>query len=257
MLIENNKNLKMPSKEKSNEIDKRYILALMQVVGPLISLWAIFAYGSLVWVPVVLVMFFLMKCVGVTITYHRILSHSTHKMNPIVEAVCTFLGLHGTYSSPIDFAAGHTLHHKHADTPKDPHGPHHMGWKVVFPIFWDTGGPTGGDLRTVVRLMRNKITLFFHRNFWILLPIPYLLLLFSPQLFFFGYFVPATLSIWASAYAVFNHDEDGPVNKGFLYGVVTGGEHAHLWHHTNPGDTSGEGWLNTVATFIAKKRGAL
>lgn len=244
----------MSLRSSQNKIDKRYILALMQVVGPPISLWAIFAYGSLVWIPVVIVMFFLMKCVGVTITYHRILGHSTHKMHPIVEAICTFLGMCGTYSSPIDYCASHTLHHKYADTDKDPHGVSQMGWKVMFPILWDTGGPSGGDIRTVVRLMRNKITLFYHKNFWFVLFIPYLLLLISPQVFFFVYFVPSSIAQWAGSYATLNHDKDGPLDRGLIYSLITGGEHKHVWHHNNPGDTSGEGWLNTVANLIANKR---
>ena len=235
-------------------IDKRYALTVMQLIGPPVALWAIYMYATLPWLLVSIAMFMLIKTIGVTITYHRIHGHNTHKMHPIVESVCTFLGLHGTYSSPIDYCASHAFHHKYADTEKDPHSVKHMGWKVMFPILWDTGGPTGGDLRTVVRLMRNKITLFFHRNHFLLLAVPYLLLFVSVELFFFGYFIPASAAQWAGSYATLNHDNDGPIDRGFIYSLVTGGEHKHVWHHNNPGDTSGEGWLNTVANMIARKR---
>lgn len=235
-------------------IDKRYILTAMQLFGPPIVLWAIYMYATLPWLALSLVMFLIIKTIGTTVTYHRIHGHNTHKMNPIVEYVCTFLGLHGTYSSPIDYCAAHALHHKYADTEKDPHSVKHMGWKVMFPIFWDTGGPTGGDLRTVVRLLRKDTTRFFHRHHFVLLALPYLLLFVSAELFFFAYFIPSVSSIWAGALGTLNHDEKGPYDRGLLYSLLTGGEHKHLWHHNNPGDTSGEGWLNVVANLVAEKR---
>tara|TARA_R110000822_G_scaffold5031_5_gene21782 strand:+ start:4483 stop:5238 length:756 start_codon:yes stop_codon:yes gene_type:complete len=235
-------------------IDKRYLLTAMQLLGLPIALYAVIAYGTIAWLSISFVIFMLMNVLGGTIAYHRIHCHSTHKMHPVVEFVCTFLGLHATYSSPIDFAAIHVAHHKYSDTEKDPHSFKHMGFKTFFPILWDTGGPMGGDLRTVVRLMRNKITLFFHRNHFILLAAPYLLLFISIELFFFAYFVPTVTATLSTGYSTFNHNKNGPYDRGLLYSLATGGEHRHVWHHNNPGDTSGEGWLDTVINIIAKKR---
>jgi fatty-acid desaturase len=238
-------------------IDKRYVLTAMQLLGPPIAVYAIYMYGSLPWLSVSFIIFMLMNVLGGTIAYHRIHCHSTHKMNPIVESICTFLGLHATYSSPIDYAAIHVAHHKYSDTEKDPHSFKHMGLKTFFPILWDTGGPTGGDLRTVVRLMRNKITLFFHRNYFFLIAAPYLLLFISAEVFFFIYFIPTVAATLSTAYSTFNHDKYGPYDRGLLYSLATGGEHKHVWHHNNPGDTSGEGWLDIVINMVAKKRDKL
>jgi fatty-acid desaturase len=235
-------------------IDKRYALTAMQVLGPPIALWAIYVYATLPWLLVSLIMFMLIKTIGTTITYHRIHGHNTHKMHPAVEWICTFLGLHGTYSSPIDYCAAHTLHHKYADTEKDPHSVKHMGWKVMFPIFWNFGFAPGSYQKSVIGLMRNKTVMFFHRNHFVLLALPYLLLLVSAELFFFAYFIPSVSSIWSGALGTLNHDENGPYDRGMLYSLMTGGEHKHVWHHSNPGNTSGEGWLDTVANLVARKR---
>jgi len=191
---------------------------------------------------------------GVSAGLHRYFAHNQFTASKTYEIVALYLAMLAGSRSPLGWIGAHRIHHQYSDTEKDPHSVKHMGWKVMYPILWDTGGPTGGDLRTVVRLMRNKIALFFHRNHFVLLAIPYLLLFVSVELFFFGYFIPASASQWAASYATLNHDENGPVDRGLLYSIFTGGEHKHIWHHNNPGDTSGEGWLNTVANMIAKKR---
>lgn len=238
-----------------HKIDRRYALTAVQLLGPFVALWGLITYSTPIWIAVALVMFFLMRTVGGVVTYHRIHSHRTHQMSPPVEFICTALGFYGSFTSPVEFCATHNNHHKYVDTEKDPHPHTLIGWRTLFPILWNESTPSHGDVRTVVRLRKNKITNFFYQYFWPLTFAPLLLLLISPQVFFFVYFIPFTLSIWSAAYATFNHDEDGAMNRGFWYGIVTGGEHMHKWHHDHPYSTEGEGWLNTVANLVARKRG--
>lgn len=236
-----------------SKIDKRYFLFGAQITTPFIAIWALLYYGFSVWLLASLVVFFLMRCVGSVITYHRVLGHRTHIMHPVVEAICTAFGFFGSLSSPVEFCASHTNHHKFVDTEKDPHPVKYLGWKTMFPIFWNESGPDGGDIRTVVRLRRNKIAYFFHRYHWMLLPLPLLLLLISVKVFMFFYLIPLALTLWSLSLSTLNHDKNGPKDMGTLYGILTAGEHKHVWHHTNPHDTSGEGWLDTVASLIAKR----
>lgn len=236
------------------KFDRRYALTTVQLLGPFISIWALIAYGTWWLIGLSLIMFFLMRTVGSVITYHRIHGHRTHVMNPTMEFICTALGFYGTFTSPVEFCAQHVSHHKYADTDKDPHPHMILGWKTLFPILWNNSGPESGDIRTVVRLRRNKITNLFYEHFWIMVSLPLILLVISPVLFFFGYLIPFTLSVWSAAISTFNHDENGPKNMGMLYGIITGGEHMHKWHHDHPYDTSGEGWLDKVINLIAKKR---
>ena len=234
----------------AHQIDRRYVLTAVQLFSPVVALWAILTYSSPMLLFVSAVMFFLMRTVGGVITYHRIHSHRTHKMHPIMEFIGTSLGFYGSFTSPVEFCATHNNHHKYVDTEKDPHPYILKGWKTMFPILWNDSTPTSGDLRTVVRLRKNKIANLYYEHFWIMIALPLLLLLISTEAFLFVYFVPFTMSIWSASISTLNHDQNGPKNMGFLYGIISGGEHYHKWHHDNPGDTSGEGWLNTIIKLI-------
>ena len=236
------------------KFDRRYALTVMQILGPLVTIWALITYATVPLILLTILMLFLMRTVGGVITYHRIHAHGTHKMHPVVEFIGTSLGFYGTFTSPVEFCAQHITHHKYADTVDDPHSSKHLGWKTLFPILWNNSGPEAGDIRTVVRLRRNKISNLYYEHFWIMITLPALLFLISPQIFLFGYFIPFTLSIWSAALSTLNHDETGPKNMGFWYGILSGGEHMHKWHHNNPHDTSGEGWLDVLINILAKKR---
>lgn len=172
-------------------------------------------------------------------------------MHPVVEFLSTGLALYGSLTSPIEYCAVHTNHHKFTDTDKDPHPHHLIGWKTLFPQLWINSGPKDGDVRTVVRLRKNPISMFYYKYYWYVLSLPLLLLFVSPELFLFGFAIPATASVWSASYSTFNHNETGPVDRGFWFGILTGGEHKHVWHHNNPQSTEGEGWLNTIINLIA------
>jgi stearoyl-CoA desaturase (Delta-9 desaturase) len=233
------------------KIDRRKVLLLAQVITPFLLVWALIYYATIYWVLASFLVFSLLRGIGLTITYHRILTHNTHRMHPIVEFVGTSLGFYGSLSAPMAFCATHNTHHRYVDTEKDPHPNKIIGWKAIFPLFWNGDAPTYGyDLRTVARLKKNKNVMFFERYYWFLLPLPFLLLLISVEAFLFLYLVPLSLSLIGLAFSVFNHDENGPKTMNWLFGLITMGEHKHEWHHNNPGDTSGEGLLNTVVELI-------
>lgn len=234
------------------KIDRRYILATSQIILSLIGIWGLLVYSTWYLILLSLMVFFLMRVVGAVITYHRIHSHRTHTMHPVVEFICTAFGFYGYLISPVEFAALHTHHHKYNEKDGDPH-PSTLGWKRMFPVFWEKSGRSAGDIRTVVRLRRNKITNFFYKYFWFLVPLPLLLLLISVPVFLFGFVIPSALSMWSSSYSTLNHDANGAKNMGFVFGILSGGEHMHKWHHEHPYDTSGEGWLNVIINLIAKR----
>ncbi len=71
---------------------------------------------------------------GVTVGYHRLLSHRTFKCAKFVEYFFVFAGYLAFEGSPIWWTAIHRAHHRHVDTPLDPHSPRYglwhsyMGW---------------------------------------------------------------------------------------------------------------------------------
>lgn len=239
---------------RKKKIDRRYLGFAVQVTAPFIALWMVWQYATWPLMILSLAVFFMMRCIGATIMYHRILSHNTHTMHPVVAFICTAFGFYGSLTAPVSFCAAHESHHKYSDTARDPHPPLLIGWRACFPLFWNGDKPTDGlDLRTIARLRRNKIANFFDKYYWYLIALPFLLLFVSPQAYMFGYFVPMAMAMAVIPLTTLNHDSNGPKNMGTLYGIITGGEHMHKWHHEHPYDTTGEGWLNTIICLIATK----
>jgi sn-1 stearoyl-lipid 9-desaturase len=71
---------------------------------------------------------------GITIGYHRLLSHRSFKCVKAVEYFFVLAGYLAYEGSPIWWAAIHRAHHRHVDTPLDPHSPRYgvmhsyFGW---------------------------------------------------------------------------------------------------------------------------------
>ena len=84
---------------------------------------------------------------GVTIGYHRLLTHRSFQTRKGLEDFWAILGSMSLQGSVMDWVADHRKHHAHTDTEGDPHSPHvghghglkglwhaHMGW-----LFTDQG----------------------------------------------------------------------------------------------------------------------
>lgn len=71
---------------------------------------------------------------GVTIGYHRLLSHRSFSCPKFVEYFWVLAGYLAFEGSPIWWATIHRAHHRYTDTPLDPHSPRyglkkaHVGW---------------------------------------------------------------------------------------------------------------------------------
>lgn len=232
-------------------MDKAKFLFVLQLILPLLALWAVIVYSSLSWLLVSVLVFFLFRCIGYTLTYHRVITHQTHVMHPVVEFLCLALGFYGSMSTPLEAASIHMNHHKYMDTERDPHSPKHIGWKAWFPMFWVDKDK--GDYKTIVRLSRNPRVMFFQKHYWLLMCVPLVLLLISLKAFLFLWLVPGAISLVTLSWSTFNHDADGPMNRGIIFGILTGGEHHHKWHHNHATNTSMEGFVDIILNIIARK----
>jgi stearoyl-CoA desaturase (Delta-9 desaturase) len=87
------------------------------------------------------VFFYLLTAVGVTVGFHRLLTHRSFQTYPQVERTFAVLGSMSVQGSVMDWVADHRKHHAHTDEEGDPHSPHvghgsglkglwhaHMGW---------------------------------------------------------------------------------------------------------------------------------
>ncbi|MBA3859745.1 MAG: acyl-CoA desaturase [Cyanobacteria bacterium PR.3.49] len=66
---------------------------------------------------------YVLHACGITIGYHRLLSHRAFSCPKPVEYFWVFLGLLAFEGSPIWWATIHRAHHRYTDMEKDPHSP--------------------------------------------------------------------------------------------------------------------------------------
>jgi stearoyl-CoA desaturase (delta-9 desaturase) len=89
-----------------------------------------------------LVLYVLTGGVGVTLCYHRLLTHSSFKTHRSVRYFLTLCGCLAMQGPPITWVAHHRLHHKESDMEPDPHSPVIISflWSHVLWLFWHTPG---------------------------------------------------------------------------------------------------------------------
>ena len=80
----------------------------------------------------------LLTGLGVTVGYHRMLTHRAFETHPVVKAILLILGSMAVEGPPVDWVANHVKHHANSDRPGDPHSPSegilhsHWGWLAHF-----------------------------------------------------------------------------------------------------------------------------
>jgi fatty-acid desaturase len=100
----------------------------LAVVALLPRFWSVPAVVSF------LVLYWLTACLGVTIGYHRLLSHRSFRVPQWLERFFATCGALSCQHGPIDWVGLHRHHHKFSDTDVDHHSSlrgfwwSHMGW---------------------------------------------------------------------------------------------------------------------------------
>lgn len=72
----------------------------------------------------ILAVLYVLTGFGVTIGFHRLLTHRAFQTYPWFERVFAVLGSLSVEGSVLDWVADHRKHHAHADQEGDPHSPH-------------------------------------------------------------------------------------------------------------------------------------
>jgi stearoyl-CoA desaturase (delta-9 desaturase) len=106
---------------------------------------------------------------GVTVGYHRMLTHRSFVPHPAIKAVLLVLGSMALEGDAVQWTATHTKHHAHADRAGDPHSPlegfvhAHLGW-----IFAETDAD---PRRYCKHLLQDRLVVFVSRThlLWVVL----------------------------------------------------------------------------------------
>jgi stearoyl-CoA desaturase (delta-9 desaturase) len=121
----------------------------------------------------IMVATYIVTGLGVTVGYHRLLTHRSFDAPPLVRSFLAVLGSMSVEGSVITWVANHRRHHAYADREGDPHSPHldegegltgvlrglwhaHMGWLFApersDPERWARDLHRDGAMRTIDRL---------------------------------------------------------------------------------------------------------
>lgn len=213
-------------------------ISALQIISSIITLGLLFLGFELEWWLLSVFVYFLTGCLGITITYHRYLTHKSFKMPRALEYLFSFFGAIGGTGSTIGWAAVHKAHHRYSDKVGDPHCPELIGPKMLLSNYeYDF------KLLHSRKLLHDKFHVMLHQYYYLILAVWALLLfLIDYRMFLFGFIVPAFLQIWASNISNYaNHlwgyknypTKDNSKNTWWV-SAMTWGEGWHNNHHAEP-----------------------
>ncbi len=151
----------------------------------LMNVGAVAAFWHLSWVglAILVVMHFVTACLGVTLCYHRLLTHGSMVVPTPLKYFFTMCGMIAAEGSPLFWVATHRKHHVLSDQEGDPHSPNDGFWWSHMLWFKPKEGP--GELEALLKrwapdMYKDPVQRFFH-NFFPVFPI-----LFGAVLYFGG-----------------------------------------------------------------------
>lgn len=219
---------------------------IISVIAPLIG--TVFAI-SLLWQSLVgwrdiaiMAGMYVMVALGITVGFHRMLTHRGFEAPVIVRFFWLALGSMALQGPALNWASDHIKHHAHTDTEEDPHSPlhgffhAHLGWLV-----------TGSMANPQVYgkwLLKDPVVMFVSRTWYVWVAL--------------GFFIPYLLGgwtglLWGGLVRIFllNHvtwsvnsvchtfggrmfESDDMSRNNWVVGLLAMGEGWHNNHHAFP-----------------------
>jgi sn-1 stearoyl-lipid 9-desaturase len=114
-----------------------------------------------------LALWFICGTIGITLCYHRLLTHRSFQTPKIVEYLLTVIGTLNWQGGPVRWVGTHRLHHRDSDQAGDPHSPEHgFTWShVLWTLHKD--GPGFRPYEAAKDLLRDPVTRGLDRFFYL------------------------------------------------------------------------------------------
>lgn len=139
------------------------ILHILALAAPFTFTWSGFV--------LFLVMIVLTASLGVTMGFHRLLTHQSFTTPKFIKYILTYFGCLALQGGPIQWVGTHRFHHKEVDKAEDPHSPlqgflwAHMLWN----FYKHPKLTTMNQLkRYALDLYRDPVLRFFEKSFFML-----------------------------------------------------------------------------------------
>ena len=128
--------------DDENSLGKQLVIlgtVLLPLAGLAGAIYMAFQYGMVSWLDVfMLIGGWYLTGMGITIGFHRMLTHRSFEAHPAVRWFWTVAGSLAVEGSPIDWCMVHRKHHRFSDHHGDPHSPHlhEGGFMETLQGFW-------------------------------------------------------------------------------------------------------------------------
>ena len=213
-----------------------------------------------------IIVYFFTGAIGMSGTYHRLLSHKSYQSSKMWEYFGSICGTLGGTGSTIAWCAVHREHHRFTDTAKDPHCPHHQGFfRVQFLSMFHQP-----HVRYVPDLLRNKFHTSLHKYYWLVHAIWAIsIFLIDPFAIIYLWLFPS-LILWHAGSSINtlshaigwqDHQTGDSSTNHWLTGIFVWGEGWHNNHHNSPANMQfGERWWQiditawVLKTFVVKSK---
>ena len=202
--------------------------------GQLISMFSIVpmvAYGTASQWVILFAMYFGIMTFGLTMGYHRYLSHGQFKCPKWFELVMLFFAHIMMVGPAILWVATHRAHHKYSDTDKDPHSPKYKGY--IYAHFLQVF--TEPNIKWSGRLLKDNLYRAQHRYYWeVIIVYATVLAIIDPFALVYAWLAPAGFAKLIGS-LVFSYSHRGGVpHSDLIVGLITFGEGFHEEHHISP-----------------------
>jgi len=222
----------------SKYIPDKWLLLALQIIAH-ISVLVLIVVGHWWQWCIVLFVYFLNGCIGMTMTYHKLLSHDSWpapKWFRYIGTLCATIGLTG---AAIPWVAIHREHHRYVDSDRDPHSPKHKGWFYAHYLSMFSKV----NIRYVGDLLRDPFMKWQHK-YYFLINFVYAAILYmiDPMAVIYAWLVPAAV-LWNAGSSIVTfahmygnndngHEYDARNNAPLAY--LVWGEGWHDNHHHKP-----------------------
>lgn len=176
--------------------------------------------------------------IGVECGYHRLFSHQAYRTGNFRKFIILYLGTLCGIGSSIAWVGVHRLHHRYADTDKDPHG-NLPAWRIWL-TFWREFTISPQSVRD---LITDRQHLFFHKHYFKILIGTYLIIgaLSSQALMFgvagasvFAIHVAGLVNILGHRSGERRYPTGDQSRNHMLLNLILAGNGLHNNHHAKP-----------------------
>ena len=218
------------------------VVPIVSVVVAMYLLWQQYVF----WTDIALFFgLYLLTGLGVTIGYHRMLTHQSFEAPDWFRGFLMICGCMAFQMQPITWAADHIKHHAHSDEEGDPHSPLEGFWHAHFGWLFQIEEEFDNDPAVYVpHLLQDPVTMFVSKYYMVWmglsLAIPYALG--GPTGFLWGGLVRifmvshATWSVNSICHCFGNRsfETTDESHNNWIIGLLAFGEGWHNNHHAFP-----------------------